>query len=302
MAKKTISMFVDYIEYPKPTLRIAFVEKTKGVVSVVFQEQLVLESYQIESWIIKDEKVIAEHISKMMSKLDYKISNGISVSISSPRVLNYSVIMPRMNAKKASQMAFKELEETFIKYEDLYSIHTKVFDNKEKGVFVNFYMLPKDLIGSFVNLSEHMDKYIDSVNLGSYALVALYRSLNLDAHNLVMVYGNEVVTMLGLIINGQMVECDTVFSPISSDQTLMSDLVLRLKIIMGKHEFAYERVSVKDLIVLCDDGELKESIKEFILNETNLTPLSLGENTTKTFFEVFLQNDDYLDYSFKIDV
>ena len=302
MATQKIQLIMHYIEASHPMLRIAFVEQTKKVLTIVKQETIRLERYQVEQGIIKDEKVLAEKVAQISSSVTGKIKDGVHIVVDSPRVLNYSVILPKMNVKKAAQMALKELEETFPMYEEYYVVRSETTDAKEKGIFVYYEMMPKDIITSFMTISELMDKYVDSVNLGKTGLMTLHMEHELDQENLVMVYGDTHFTLVGLMLGNKIVETRTFYVPFTSDESLFADIGLGIRMMTGKHEFHYERTRAKSVMVISPDKDVKRDLESYLSDGFALEPVVVEDMTFKDLLEVFLKNDDYADHAFKVDV
>jgi len=302
MATVKIQLVVHYIETPTPVIRFACIEKVKKDVTIKYQERIELESYQVENGKLKDEKILAEKIMQSSEKVEGKIKDGIHFIVDSPRVLYYSVILPKMNIKKAKQMAEKELDETFVGYHEKYSVRNFTFDAKEKGIFVYFEMLPIDLIQSFVNMSEHIDKYVDSVNLGNVSLLNHYRSYKIEQDDLIIVFGDAHMTMMGLIIGQQLVETQTYYEPLVKDEVLFAKIGLGIKMMSGKHEFHYERTRIQNILIVAEDQETKGSLEKYLKTNCNMDSLVVEDYAYAGLIEVFLQNDDYVDSIFKLDV
>lgn len=302
MASVKIQMIIHYIESHQPLLRIAFVEQNKKLLTIIEHHKINLESYQVENGILKDEKVLAEKVLHISQKIEGKVKDGVHFVVDSPRVLNYSVILPKMNVKKASQMALKELEETFPKYDEYYVTRSDVSDAKEKGVFVYFELLPKDIIQSFMTISELMDKYIDSVNLGNITLCNFHHKCQGEQDDAIIVYGDEDLTMIGLALGQKLVESQTYYVALENDSDLFSKIGLGIKMMSGKHEFHYERRRAKNLLVITKDLEIKKSLETYLSEGYGLEPIITEPPLTCDLLEVLLLNDDYVDYVFKLDL
>ncbi len=302
MATVKIQLVIHYIETPTPVIRFAYIEKVKKEVTIRHQEHIELEAYQVENGKLKDEKILAEKIMQSSEKVEGKLKDGIHFIVDSPRVLNYSVILPKMNIKKAKQMAEKELEETFIGYHEKYSVRSFAVDAKEKGIFVYFEMLPIDLIKSFMDMSEYVDKYVDSVNLGNVSLLTHYRSCKIEQDDIIILYSDEHMTLVGLIIGQQLVETQTYYEPLVKDEALFAKIGLGIKMMSGKHEFHYERKRVQNILILAENEETKRSLEEYLKTNCNMDSLVVEDYEYAGLIQVFLQNDDYVDSIFKLDV
>jgi hypothetical protein len=290
-----------YIESTHPVLRIAFVEQSKKNLTLVKDEAIRLEPYQVEKGIIKDEKVLSEKVMQIAGTVEGKVKDGVHIVIDSPRVLNYSVILPKMNVKKAVQMAGKELEETFPMYDEYYAVRNEATDAKEKGVFVYYELMPKDIISSFTTICELMDMYIDSVNLGKTGLLSQYSESGIDEDNLVIIYGDTHVTLVGLMLGRKIVETRTYYAPLTHDDDLFANIGLGIRMMSGKHEFHYERRRAKSLMVICSDNDAKHALEQFLSEGYALEPVVVENEAFKDFLEVFLKDDDYADHTFKVD-
>ncbi|MFP4187382.1 MAG: hypothetical protein ACLFSU_04330 [Acholeplasmataceae bacterium] len=302
MATSKTQLIIHYIEKPEPVISFGFFERNKKEVIRHLHDHIQLESYQVDHGKLRDEVVLAERIMNLSEDIDGKIKDGIHFIVDSPRVLYYSMILPRMSIKKAKQMAFKELEETFINYGEEYSVRSYAVDAKEKGIFVYFELLPLDIIRSFTNMSEHIDKYVDSVNLGNIALLNYFNASNVEQDDVIVIYGDEHLTLVGLIIGRQLVETQAYYQALKNDETLFTRIGLGIKVMSGKHEFHFERTCVKHVLVFVDDQEVKSSLERYLNVEYDLDRIETDHDEFVDMLHIFFSNDDFVDYVFKLDV
>jgi hypothetical protein len=300
MLSRSLSLIVQYFERPFPTLKFGFVEKQKKNLRVVHEETFKLESYQVENGNLKDERVIADRVLKIIDENEFKVSSGVHVIVHSPRLLMYSAILPKMNPRKAKTMAHREIDEMMVKHDEYYSLLTRVYDAKEKGVMVYMDLFPVDLLNSLVNLGDQLDRLIESVTKGAHGLADYYNSLNAEEANALILYGNAHLAVVALVIDGTYIDGLTIFHPPSDDETFMGELHKSIRLLTGKHQFAFERENVKNTVVLIEDEGLRETIEHTLENDLNLNILHVEIDSYQNIPYTIILGNRYLDFSFDI--
>lgn len=300
MLSRGLTLIAQYFERPIPTLKFGFVEKQKKNLRVVHEETFKLEDYQIENGNLKDERVIADRVLKIIEEHEFKVSSGVHVIVHSPRLLMYSAILPKMNTRKAKTMAHREIDEMMVKHDEYYSLLTRVYDAKEKGVMVYMDLFPIDLLNSLVNLGDQLDRLIESVTKGSHGLADYYNSLNSEETNAIVLYGNDYLAVLALVIDGTYIDGLTIFHPPSEDESFLSELYKSIRLLTGKHQFAFERENVKNTVVLIENDDLRKTIEHTLENDLNLNICNVEVDSYQNIPYTIILGSRYVDFSFDI--
>jgi hypothetical protein len=300
MANKNVELHIRFIERPKAMLKITFVESVKKDIQIAHTENIFLESYQLDNGNPKDEKVIADKIANIAKENEFKIKGSIHFVIETPRIITYSAIMPKTLLKKAKTMAIKELDEVMIKNSEYYSKMIRVFDAKEKGVIVHIDLIPLDLVNVLVTLGDHLDRLIESVVKASHCLYPFYQELYMEEENLMIVYTDKETSYVALVINGKYVDSISLHEPYDDSDLFSLKLAKNIRLLAGKHQFAYEKEIVKHVLVVSPLIAVKTKLEKVLEDELSLAPINIENLSHENVFYAVLQNSHYMDFTFDI--
>jgi hypothetical protein len=300
MASRNAILAIHYIERPRPVLIVAFLERRKKELNIIHEEIMWLEPYQVDNGNLKDERVIAERILALATRLEIKIRSGLHFIVQSPRILSYGVILPKMNVRKARQLSQKEIDEMLVKHEEYYVRNERLIDKKEKGVMVYTDFLPIDLLNSLVNLGDHLDRLIESVTVGIHGLAGLIPDVEIDQQDMFLLTADEYTAKIALFIDGQFIDGLTVFMPASDDDRFTDEVMKSVRLLSGKHQFAFEREDIKELVMVVADDTLADAMTKEIEEALNMTVTRMTDLHDAALPYAALLSNAYLDYTFDI--
>ncbi|MCK9536717.1 MAG: hypothetical protein M0R05_03940 [Bacilli bacterium] len=263
MKKERQKILIRYNNYPDPVIGVHVIANTKGLYTIVAKTEQKLEKFQVKEGLIVDNKVVAEKIIKELALGDKDTEDEIIVLYDTPDLLCFNTILPKAGRARTKKLAKKELNEFFRTNSDTYKQINRIINRKDGGIIFYIDLIPGKLINSLEELSNLMNKYIESSVSFIQAVAGAFEERFKNPLDTFIVFRDGVSCHVLLLFESKLIDSIALYNSNPPESEIYSNL----EILRSKHLFAYEKKETNHILFIVEEEDIRSRYESFFTNE-----------------------------------
>ncbi len=270
--KKSPNYFeVFYFDVYEPFILVKLY-KNKELIDI---KRLELKDIQIDGGVILNKENIISTISEQLKEFGTNNKGTekyfLDLKICSTSIFKSTISLPKISFFKAFQLKQKELKNSFDKYGKYYKLIEDKY-NYNLGIVYNEYFIDNNIIKNWLEISKALDIKLSSIQLFSGYLFEKVKENNFkikddslqDQVKKVLKNGDfALIHIYNGIANFILSREKEITNTYAFSYSNLADIINKFILIIGKHEFEFEKKMIKNIIV---DSDITIDLKSYIKN------------------------------------